>query len=92
MPEEKKATGSKSSVVKKLKATAAAGAYQKQWFFDMKARVEREGCDFAILNADGNLPCHGHSVCCKPVVGCNLRSKTYDPQVCPADDRQWLSQ
>ena len=52
MPEEKKATGSKSSVVKKLKATAAAGAYQKQWFFDMKARVEREGCDFAILNAD----------------------------------------
>lgn len=52
MAEEKKATGSKSSVVKKLKATAAAGAYQKQWFFDMKARVEREGCDFAILNAD----------------------------------------
>lgn len=43
MAEEKKATGSKSSVVKKLKATAAAGAYQKQWFFDMKARVEREG-------------------------------------------------
>ena len=50
MAEEKKATGSKSSVVKKLKATAAAGAYQKQWFFDMKARVEREGKDVTIVS------------------------------------------
>lgn len=52
MAEEKKPTGSKSTVVKKLKATAAASAYQKQWFFGMKERVEREGCDFAVLNAD----------------------------------------
>lgn len=52
MAEERKPAGSKSTVVKKLKATAAAGAYQKQWFFSMKERVEREGCDFAILNAD----------------------------------------
>ena len=50
MAEEKKATGSKSSVVKKLKATASAGAYQKQWFFDMKARVEREGKDVTIVS------------------------------------------
>ena len=50
MAEEKKATRSKSSVVKKLKATAAAGAYQKQWFFDMKARVEREGKDVTIVS------------------------------------------
>ena len=52
MAEERKPTGSKSTVVKKLKATAAAGAYQKQWFFSMKEKVEREGGDFAILNAD----------------------------------------
>ena len=52
MAEEKKPAGSKSTVVKKLKATAAASAYQKQWFFGMKERVEREGCDFAVLNAD----------------------------------------
>lgn len=52
MAEEKKTSGSKSSVVKKLKSTAAAGAYQKKWFAEMKERVESEGCDFAILNAD----------------------------------------
>ena len=52
MPEENRAPASKSAVVKKLKATKAAGAYQKDWFFAMKERVEREGCDFAILNAD----------------------------------------
>ena len=91
MPEEKKATGSKSSVVKKLKATAAAGAYQKQWFFEESPERMRFR-DPECRCADGNLPRHGHSVCCKPVVGCNLRSKTYDQQVCPSDDRQWLSQ
>jgi len=52
MADEKKRPDSKSTVVKKLESTRTAGAYQKQWFFDMKARVEREGCDFAILNAD----------------------------------------
>ena len=36
MPEEKKATGSKSSVVKKLKATAAAGAYQTTKGFNIQ--------------------------------------------------------
>ena len=52
MAEERKPAGSKSTVVKKLKATAAASAYQKQWFFAMKEKVEREGGEFAILNAD----------------------------------------
>ena len=52
MAEEKKGTASKSAVVKKLKATKAASVYQKQWFFGMKERVEREGGDFAVLNAD----------------------------------------
>jgi len=52
MAEEKKAPESKSSVVKKLAATKAASVYQKDWFFGMKERVEKEGCDFAILNAD----------------------------------------
>lgn len=42
---------SKSTVVKKLKATALAGAYQKQWFFELKERVAA-GEDFAYLNAD----------------------------------------
>lgn len=43
---------SKSKVVKKLDATRVIGAYQKQWFFDMKKQVEEKGGDFAILNAD----------------------------------------
>ena len=51
MPEEKKA-GSRSTVVKKLKATKTVSVYQKEWFFSMKDRVEKEKCDFAILNAD----------------------------------------
>ena len=42
---------SKSSAVKKLQATAAASAYQKSWFADLKQRVE-SGEDFAYLNAD----------------------------------------
>lgn len=42
---------SKSTVVKKLKATAAASEYQKKWFFNLKDRVCAEG-DFAYLNAD----------------------------------------
>ncbi len=42
---------SKSTVVKKLKSTAAASAYQKQWFLGLKERVEA-GEDFAYLNAD----------------------------------------
>ena len=41
----------KSKAVKKLKATAAAGAYQKEWFFKLKKRVE-DGEHFAYLNAD----------------------------------------
>ena len=52
MPEEKKLSASKSGVVKKLNATKAASVYQKEWFFGMKERVEKEGCDFAVLNAD----------------------------------------
>ncbi len=44
-------TETKSTVVKKLKATAEASAYQKQWFNRLKARVE-QGEDFAYLNAD----------------------------------------
>lgn len=50
MAEEKK-QGSQSSAVKKLKATAAASAYQKQWFAGLKARVDA-GEDFGYLNAD----------------------------------------
>ncbi len=49
MENQKKA--SKSTVVKKLKATALASVYQKQWFFDLKERVIA-GEDFAYLNAD----------------------------------------
>ena len=52
MPEEKKEPASRSAVVKKLKATKAVSVYQKEWFFAMKDRVEREQCDFAVLNAD----------------------------------------
>ena len=37
--------------VKKLQATAAASAYQKEWFKGLRARVEA-GEDFAYLNAD----------------------------------------
>lgn len=44
-------TVSKSTAVKKLKATAKAGAYQKEWFFELKKRAEA-GEDFAYLNAD----------------------------------------
>ncbi len=50
MPEEKK-PASKSKAVKRLKATAAASAYQKEWFAGLKARVEA-GEDFGYLNAD----------------------------------------
>ena len=52
MAEEKKAPDSRSGVVKKLKATKTVSVYQKEWFFSMKERVEKEHCDFAILNAD----------------------------------------
>ncbi len=41
----------KSKAVKKLKATAAASAYQKQWFMDLKKEVEAGG-DFAYVNGD----------------------------------------
>ena len=50
MAEAAKGSASKSAVVKKLKATKAASVYQKEWFFGMKEHVEREGCDFAVLN------------------------------------------
>ena len=52
MAEEKKNPASRSTVVKKLKATKTVSVYQKEWFFAMKDRVEKEHCDFAILNAD----------------------------------------
>jgi len=42
---------SASKAVKKLQATAAASAYQKQWFAGLRARVEA-GEDFGYLNAD----------------------------------------
>jgi benzoyl-CoA reductase/2-hydroxyglutaryl-CoA dehydratase subunit BcrC/BadD/HgdB len=51
MPEMKKTEQSKSTAVKRLKATAAAGAYQKEWFAGLKKRVEA-GEDFGYLNAD----------------------------------------
>lgn len=51
MGEEMKKTESKSVVVKKLKATAAASTYQKAWFAGLKKRVEN-GEDFGYLNAD----------------------------------------
>lgn len=41
----------KSGVKKRLRATADASAYQKQWFQGLKARVEA-GEDFGYLNAD----------------------------------------
>lgn len=47
----KRPEGSKSGAVKKLKATAAASAYQKEWFAGLKRRVEA-GEDFGYLNAD----------------------------------------
>ena len=40
-----------SGAVKKLRATAEASAYQKEWFQGLKARVEA-GEDFGYLNAD----------------------------------------
>lgn len=51
MAEIKKTEGSRSAAVKKLKATAAASVYQKEWFAGLKKRVEA-GEDFAYLNAD----------------------------------------
>lgn len=45
------AENSKSKAVKRLKATAAASAYQKEWFAGLKSRVEA-GEDFGYLNAD----------------------------------------
>ena len=51
MPEEKKAP---QRAVKKLKATAEAGRYQKQWFADLKKQVEA-GADFAYINADAPM-------------------------------------
>ena len=42
---------SKSKAIKRLKATAAASAYQKEWFAGLKKRVEA-GEDFGYLNAD----------------------------------------
>ena len=41
----------KSGAKKRLKATALASAYQKEWFQGLKARVEA-GEDFGYLNAD----------------------------------------
>lgn len=51
MADEKKTPGSHSAAVKRLEATATAGAYQKEWFSGLRARVEA-GEDFAYLNAD----------------------------------------
>lgn len=51
MAESKQNADSKSTVVKKLKATAEASAYQKEWFAGLKKRVEA-GEDFGYLNAD----------------------------------------
>ena len=51
MADGKKMAESQSTAVKKLKATAAAGAHQKEWFTGLKARVEA-GEDFGYLNAD----------------------------------------
>ncbi len=45
-------SGSKSKAVKRLKATAVASAYQKQWFQDLKRQVEGTGSPFAYINAD----------------------------------------
>ena len=45
------ASNSRSTAVKRLQATAAASAYQKQWFAGLKSRVDA-GEDFAYLNAD----------------------------------------
>lgn len=42
---------SKSKAVKKLKATAAASAHQKEWFSELKKRVS-DGEEFGYLNAD----------------------------------------
>ncbi|MCD8333029.1 MAG: 2-hydroxyacyl-CoA dehydratase family protein [Clostridiales bacterium] len=42
---------SRSKAVKRLQATAAASAYQKSWFADLKKRAEAGG-EFGYLNAD----------------------------------------
>ncbi|MBQ1516059.1 MAG: 2-hydroxyacyl-CoA dehydratase [Lachnospiraceae bacterium] len=53
MAEEKalQRPASASSAVKKLQATAAASAYQKQWFAGLRGRAAAGG-DMAYLNAD----------------------------------------
>ena len=51
MEEVKKEMPKRQVTVKKLKATAEASAYQKEWFQGLKARVEA-GEDFGYLNAD----------------------------------------
>lgn len=51
MADEKRSAESRSAAVKRLNATATAGAYQKEWFAGLKARVEA-GEDFGYLNAD----------------------------------------
>ena len=40
--------------VKKLRATAEAGAFQKKWFFELKEKV-KNGSDFAYVNADAPM-------------------------------------
>ena len=47
----KKPGGSQSGAVKRLKATATASAYQKEWFQNLKKQVEA-GEPFGYLNAD----------------------------------------
>ncbi len=51
MAEMQSTEKSRSKAVKRLKATAAASAYQKSWFADLKKRVEKGG-EFGYLNAD----------------------------------------
>ena len=51
MADEKRSADSRSTAVKRLNATATAGAYQKEWFAGLKARVEA-GEDFGYLTAD----------------------------------------
>lgn len=51
MAEEAKKPESKSGAVKRLKATATASAYQKEWFKNLKKEVEG-GEPFGYLNAD----------------------------------------
>lgn len=51
MAEEAKKPESQSGAVKRLKATATASAYQKEWFKELKKQVE-SGEPFGYLNAD----------------------------------------